>query len=519
MALLAANPGPAPIVLERTASRPCSRRPFVASPQQASFLNALDGPDRHFLVEARAGSGKSTTCRKAAWKLHERRLRSVYACFNSQIAREFQVDLPWTCRAATLHSLGFGILREHSGDLAIDEDKSDRLAEALFPGPLQRPERRAAARLTGLCKNLLRNGTDPGELEQLAAEFAVDLPRQSRGEILAAVPEVLRLAREQTATVDFDDMIWLPVVLDLAGSGSPDFLFIDEAQDLNPCQHQLVSRLGAPGRVVVVGDRYQAIYAWRGADAHSLDHLSARLQADQSTLGTYPLTVTRRCPRRHVELARRLVPDLDHLPDALEGEVHEVEPKAFLAWCRPGDMVLCRTNAPLVSAAFRLIQSGVKALVRGRELGQGLNALLLRLRCRELGTLVRRIGDHRAAQALNYAQLRNPAPALQSLDDSCDCLLALCAGAASVDEVKGRIATLFSDRSEDNAVLLSTVHRAKGLERDRIVIIRPDLLPGPWATSPDSLGQEQNLAYVAITRARRELVFAGGVPALVASGC
>ena len=51
---------------------------------------------------------------------------------------------------------------------------------------------------------------------------------------------------------------------------------------------------------------------------------------------------------RHVELARRIVPDLDDLPDALPGEVEEIRPEQIGLALEPGDMVLCRTNAPLV---------------------------------------------------------------------------------------------------------------------------------------------------------------------------
>ena len=57
-------------------------------------------------------------------------------------------------------------------------------------------------------------------------------------------------------------------------------------------------------------------------------------------------------------------------------------------------------------------------------------------------------------------------------------------------------------------VTLSTVHRAKGLEAERVIILRPDQLP--LAVTRDwEKRQELNLEYVALTRSRRELVFAG----------
>ena len=492
------------------------RPAFVPSPQQERFLEAIRHGTSHLLLEARAGSGKSTTCREGARAL-PRGLKAWYACFNAHIAREFQEDLPPSCRARTLHSFGLELLRAKLGDVQIDDDKVDRLAERYFPDRWQRPERRAVADLVGLCKNQLipADLADRLTLLELATQFDIEVPRGMLEEVLGVVPEVLKLCRAELATIDFDDMIWLPVLLELRPPRPPDVLFIDEAQDLCVCQHELVDRLCPDGRLIVTGDRFQSIYKFRGADSKSIPNFERRLASSHRGLETYPLTVTRRCPVRHVELARRIVPDLDHLPDALPGEVEEIRPEQIGLALEPGDMVLCRTNAPLVSACYRLLRDGTKAVVRGRDIGKGLLAFLARLRAANAADLVRKIADHRIAEAEKLAGLRNPAPALQTLNDKCDCLMALTESARSVDEVRARCKSLFSDASEDGAVVLSSVHKAKGLERDRILVLRPDLLPGPWAERPEDVQQERNLTYVCVTRARRRLTFAGSVPAIL----
>jgi superfamily I DNA/RNA helicase len=62
-----------------------------------------------------------------------------------------------------------------------------------------------------------------------------------------------------------------------------------------------------------------------------------------------------------------------------------------------------------------------------------------------------------------------------------------------------------------NSVLFSTVHKAKGLEADDVTIIRPDLMPPPWiqrSNQPEKLlRDENNIRYVAITRARLRLTY------------
>ncbi len=60
--------------------------------------------------------------------------------------------------------------------------------------------------------------------------------------------------------------------------------------------------------------------------------------------------------------------------------------------------------------------------------------------------------------------------------------------------------------SDDNPIKLSTIHRAKGLEEDRIFILNYNELPLNRLDQKDwEKEQELNLKYVAVTRARKEL--------------
>jgi DNA helicase-2/ATP-dependent DNA helicase PcrA len=493
-----------------------ARRRFEPSDQQAAFLSSLEFDDRNILLEARAGSGKSTTCREGAWSLGDR--RSVYCCFNAHVARDSQADLPPSCRASTLHSLGFALVRDAYGAVDVDKDgvKVDRIAERYFPGRSGWAERRATARLVSHCKSRLIDGGDADELLSIAAEFDVEVPQRSADDVLATVPLVLRACLDEIGVVDFDDMVWMPVALGLKAAASPDVLFVDEAQDLNPCQHALVDVLCPDGRVVIVGDRWQSIYAFRGADSESIPRFQDRLAGSDRGLASLPLTVTRRCPARVVDAARRLVPDLDAMPDAPEGVVESVAPEKWAAHVRPGDMVLCRTVAPLVSACYQLLRADVRAVVRGRDIGKGLLTLIARMRAIDVGGLLRAVADHRVAECEKLSRLRNPCSALQSLNDRCDCLAAMCDGAKTVSEVKARIEAMFSDVTDSNVVTLSSIHRAKGLERERVMVLRPDLLPGPWARTDLERQQERNLCYVAVTRSAGRLTFAGDVPEMIA---
>ncbi|MBE2195619.1 MAG: ATP-binding domain-containing protein [Anaerolinea sp.] len=74
-----------------------------------------------------------------------------------------------------------------------------------------------------------------------------------------------------------------------------------------------------------------------------------------------------------------------------------------------------------------------------------------------------------------------------------------------MNELNQYIEDLFSD--EKSGVWLSTVHRAKGLESNRVVILQYNRLPLYWKEQHEfEAVQEENLLYVALTRARQELV-------------
>jgi len=74
----------------------------------------------------------------------------------------------------------------------------------------------------------------------------------------------------------------------------------------------------------------------------------------------------------------------------------------------------------------------------------------------------------------------------------------------AIDDILKKIKEFIS--ASDNCVKLSTIHRAKGLEAERVFILNFDELPyfKPNQKYWENL-QEENLKYVAITRAMREL--------------
>jgi DNA helicase-2/ATP-dependent DNA helicase PcrA len=286
-------------------------------------------------------------------------------------------------------------------------------------------------------------------------------------------------------------MIWLPVVQNLP-VWKHDRVFVDETQDLNACQIKLV--LGAvkeDGRVCAVGDPHQAIYRFRGADENAFGRVVECLDAK-----VMPLSVTYRCARSIVAVAQQIVPELEAAPGAIDGVVRD----AWLDECRrdaaPGDFILSRTNAPLIGLCLGFLREGRKANIAGRDIGATLAAFVKKSGAANVEALRRYVDTWRDAECKRLAEKQRDT---QAVDDKADCLLALSDGAASVPEVVARIEALFSDGDNGARITLSTTHKAKGLERDRVWMLAATYRRRPGV-------EEDNLYYVAATRAKRELV-------------
>lgn len=71
--------------------------------------------------------------------------------------------------------------------------------------------------------------------------------------------------------------------------------------------------------------------------------------------------------------------------------------------------------------------------------------------------------------------------------------------------LKEKVRNVFSGDSK--GIILSTIHKSKGLEANRVFFLNPELLPSKYAKTPKALYAEECLKFVAITRAKEELVY------------
>ena len=483
------------------------------TPEQRAILDAVQDRPENLAVNAVAGAGKTSTLVQSCAGA---RGPAGFLAFNKHIAAELKSRLNGAAEALTLHGLGYRTLCRSRGSIPLDERKTTRHLERLFPKLFREGRGRWAGRkflkdewaglpdAVGVCKQ--RDALPSEDAEGTVRAWYrqdVDLPPDSDrlSVFVGYVEESLAESGEDLTTCDYDDMIYLPV---RHGLVRPEYatLFVDEGQDLNPAQQELA--LSAGSRIVLVGDPNQAIMGFAGAAVNGFRDLCVRLNS-AGGLCEFPLSYCFRCPESHLELARLLVPRIRPAAFAADGEVVETTVAHLEANARPGDMVLCRNTAPLLRLAFQLIQARVPLMVRGRKIGDSLKALVRQLRPGDITDLIRRLATWEEQQREKLEAADAPEVALEALADRANSLRALCGGAETLDELTALMDTLFSDDDGSGRALLSTVHRAKGLEADRVWLYQPGLMPAR-ASDP----QELNLLYVALTRAKESLFLVDG---------
>jgi DNA helicase-2/ATP-dependent DNA helicase PcrA len=483
----------------------------VPSRYQADIHEWVRNGTGNAVIEAVAGSGKTTTILDSLLLTNG---KVLFTAFNQSIAAELQKRAPAHVRVATLHSLGLKSIRRATPFFDVDSDgaKMSAIVQAHFPDEHSYDEMGKVYEMRSLGKKVVSlvkaTLTDEGDLHAVQAimdRYGIEsdeLDEDDMARVVAQVPLMIGACKGNRDLVDFDDMIWFPVVHDLKVERFS-WVFVDECQDMNRCQLELVLRAGGPEtRFCCVGDRRQAIYGFRGADTEAMKSTVDRLKAT-----VFPLSITYRCPTSHVELARKIVPHIEARPDAPAGTVSHLKFGQALETMTHWDLVICRTNAPLARVAFSLIRLGKKAVIRGRDIASGIVSLIKKIGGRNAASMPidTFLGKLDAYYDRELAKLTKAKKSTMTLTDKVDTIRVLAEEALGVRELIAKTESIFDDNAQ--GIVCSSVHRAKGLEADRVFVIAPELMPHPMAEQSWEIEQEHHIKYVSLTRAKKDLYF------------
>jgi superfamily I DNA/RNA helicase len=464
------------------------------SPLQLAIFEDIAHGSGHTVVIARAGSSKTTTLVEGV-KYIPKNCKNLFVAFNKNIAEELKDKLPSYVEARTMHSLGYAAVRERFGKVALDPEKTFNLAQQYLESQGIKKQAKYAIETTfslkrtvGLCKGYLYD--TPSKIDILMDDFDIDCGLLDRDDFLKAVCQLLRRGKEMVNVIDYDEMIYFPYVYNLP---TPKFdrVFIDEEQDFNGGQiHLALKACKADGRVLACADDRQALYSWRGADSKAVDNIVKKLNAK-----ILPLSVSYRCAKNIISLAQEIVPDIEHAPWAVDGLVEEADEDRFLTKVKPGDFILSRINAPIIKYCLQLLKAGTPANILGRDVGASLAYMIKRSEAKTIPAFLKWLDRWKTAEV---KRLREKNRSAIIVLDKVQCLEGLCENVKTIDDVLENIKRLFNDGDDSTRVILSTVHRAKGLERNRVWLLMNTFRFGDTV-------EEKNIEYVGITRAKTEL--------------
>jgi superfamily I DNA/RNA helicase len=479
---------------------------MIDTEEQVAIYNEGEYGDGNMVIRARAGAGKTTTLVNLAKRLPQSK-SITFVAFNRHIKEELRTKLPPNIFVFTSHGLGYsGIMRKYK-DAELDEFKVDKvMAKHMKTWDLSQVAN--IIEYMGVMKqmiNLIRLTLtfDPNKVLDLAERYDLRFDLEDTRRAFLILEEMLN----DKKTFDYTDEVYLPNVDKKIWLFPQDYVLVDEAQDLSKAQHELIKKLvkwdkatGKPTtRLIFCGDDMQAIYGFTGADSNAFESLTRFPNTK-----VFPLTITFRCGKNIVAEANKIVTDIRPMENAIDGVVRS---GSALDEAGDGDFILARKTLPLVRMFFSFLIMKKKATIKGSDFGINLIHMI------EGEKTLAQLG---ASLANNLTKFREKIEkhgvfnieehtGYVMLKDKTDVITFLMKTVNSVDELKQMILGIFRDNVTDG-IMLSTVHKAKGLEADRVFIIKPKDMPlkvsKGWMYQ-----QEMNLKYIAITRAKKELIY------------
>lgn len=533
------------------------KQPFVASAMQQAIFDWISTGVGNALIQAVAGSGKTTTL------IESLKLMSgsvAFCAYSKRIADEIEVKVGEIAESITAR-IHMGTMHRFGRKTLVQFMQSrGASAEAFKPKPTEKinrildetPYGCGLNEKTGRHDASKENGMVgvPIHLRGFVAK-AYDLARQwgagflftnqhgwtpwmqlverfdlrdefanEDGDLPADVDELVKEGCKWTAwainygviiipeIIDYEDMIYATLRLNLR-VWQYDWVLVDECQDVNPTRLALAKKmLKAGGRLVAVGDRHQAIFGFTGADSSSVDNIIKAFNCKE-----LPLTVSFRCPQTVVTFAQQWVKHIQSAPAAKMGTVTSIDSSVLMNQnLIAADAILCRNNAPLIDLFFSLLRKGIASHIEGRDIAKGLKKLVNRWKSvKNIPALETKLIDYKERE-IQKAQAKGQEQKAEQIADMVDAVLAIIdhlPDSAVLADLRNKIDSMFMDTDGNAAktLTLTTIHKAKGREWNRVFWYgRNRWNPSPYARQDWQIEQENNLCYVAATRSKDTLV-------------
>jgi DNA helicase-2/ATP-dependent DNA helicase PcrA len=469
---------------------------------QENIFSAVVNTNYNISIVATAGAGKTFSAIECL-KLIPKLKKSIFLSFSNVIVNDLKEKIPSHVRASTLHSMGCRMVMNYYKGIKINEKKFFNLALKSYKKSEWTKETYKECYNIQDITNFVRMTLTPLDVEsiiEMCSYYGIDWSEET---ILKSIELIERDFNPKV--IDFADMIYIPATNPQIIDEVFDYIFLDEAQDINNAQLKFLENLKKiSGRLIAFGDLNQAIYSFSGSSIDSFQKI-----IDMPNTISLPLSVNYRCGKNIVNEARKVYTDII----AYEGSIDGIVRVGDIEEITEGDMVIARNNAPLISLYFYLIGKSIKAHLVGKEIERGIldlaKSVLSTSRDKVIaGLKVKLTRIEKDLEKLKMNKPRNH-PRYLAMYEKVEILLLILSKIDRPNDLVKKIEEIFNENKEGCKLL--SCHRSKGLESDRIFFIQryngQQLIPSKYARKDWEKVQENNLLFVGLTRAKKELVY------------
>ena len=348
--------------------------------------------------------------------------------------------------------------------------------------------------------------------------------------------ESLRLFTEE-GIIDFSDMLYITYLKIKNGLWKVPYwgyyhnVVADEHQDQNLLQIAFLKLIkDKTGRYVFILDRKQAIYFFSGSDAHMAD----RTKKIFSPIKEFPLPICYRCAKSHIDYVNKLFPEIniEARPDAPQGEIINIDKEDIIDYIQPGDMIISRKNKWLGDVINDMISNGIKIFTEDKDLIAALKKLIKPQKYptviaqknqlkkeiinyqkqlskkRSEYSKAKKEGNEKKEESLSeqlevVTTLNNKIDNVYLLERICGSFIKKYSGNVSTKKLIEYIDEILSTVPSKDAVRITSVHKAKGLEAENVFVLNEGrVCQGAGA---EQAQQEKNLSYISLTRAKNKM--------------
>ena len=540
---------------------------FKPSTYQQDILDFfLNNPQSNMLVNALAGSGKSTT---ACMLSEHSKTSDLYIAFNASVVEEFKKKIknPKT-KVMTMHSLAYSIMlynveqeSKDSGEKpkGFGSQRSKRTVSLDNFNPHKILDEEITKRygryiefakrvflkdnyvnLYNLCRLTLTDMSSNKDVSRLIDDHVLFLYYGDEGysapdisEITSTLKILDTKSRQQFETqgvIDFTDMLWITFnKLKYDNWEVPYWalytnIYCDEVQDFSNIQLNFLRFIKRPkGRYIFIRDFHQAIYNFCRANAQAFNQTPKMF----APVETFDLPICYRCAKSHLSRVNREY-GIPILPcdDAPMGFVKTIDKSKISEYAKAGDMVISRKNKWIAEVVLDLARNGTPIFIEDKEMVGAIKRQILSSKCTSVGTLEKflqkvisnynkklfEIVSKNASDGRHEEEHLEAVAEANSKIDNTSFLLEILKGylenhasSDSVSKFSNFIDKLLNTTPSPNCVRLCSIHKAKGLEATNVFVLNEAKINYDFRNSKEQNIQEKNLSYIATTRAKEGL--------------